>query len=247
MSRFVKLKQYLGFTAAAKIYRQLKTGSLSGIKMKGLRHPFAMRNNPSDYATFMEVLVRKEYSIPFPFTPNTIIDAGGNIGLTAVFFANQFPTATIITVEPDKNNFAVLSKNIAPYKNISAINKGIWTHTSFLNVIDTGRGENSFIVEEVSTPTATTAEAIAINEIMQQQQWKTIDLLKIDIEGTEKNIFEKGFEQWLPYTKVLFVETHDRMKKGCSAAVFKAVSRYNFSCTVAGENFLFTNDDLLKL
>jgi hypothetical protein len=36
------------------------------------------------------------------------------------------------------------------------------------------------------------------------------------------------------------------MKKGCSAAVFKAVGQYNFSCTVAGENFLFTNDDLLK-
>lgn len=246
MSRFVKLKQHLGFAAAAKIYLQLKTGNFSGIKMKGLQHPFAMRNNPSDYATFMEVLVRKEYTIPFKFTPNTIIDAGGNIGLTAIFLANQFPAARIVTIEPDKSNFAVLLKNISAYKNISAFNKGIWTHSSFLNVVDTGCGENSFIVEEVSTPTETTVEAIAINEIMQEQQWKTIDLLKIDIEGTEKSIFEKGFEQWLPYTKVLFVETHDRMKKGCSSAVFKAVSRYNFSCTVAGENFLFSNDDLLN-
>lgn len=246
MSRFVKLKQYLGLAAAAKIYLQLKTGSLSGIKMKGLLHPFTMRNNPSDYATFMEVLVRKEYSLPFSFSPGTIIDAGGNIGLTAAFFASRFPNSAIVTIEPDKNNFGTLTQNTRLYKNIIPLNKGIWTQASFLNVIDTGQGENSFIVAETTAPTSTSVEAIAINEIMQQQQWKTIDLLKIDIEGTEKNIFEKGFEQWLPYTKVLFVETHDRVKKGCSAAVFKAISQYNFSCTIAGENFLFTNDDLLK-
>ncbi len=247
MSRFVKLKQYLGFAAAAKIYLQLKTNSHSGIRMKGLLHPIAMRDNPSDYATFMEVLVRKEYSIPFPFTPKTIIDAGGNIGLTAVFLATQYPAASIVTVEPDKNNFSVLLKNIAAYKNISAINKGIWTHSAHLNVVDTGRGENGFIVEEALSPTGNTVEAIAINDIMRKNLWETIDLLKIDIEGTEKNIFQDGYEQWLPYTKVLFVETHDRMKKGCSAAVFKAMSHYNFSCTPAGENFLFTNDDLVNL
>ena len=247
MSRFVKLKYHLGFAAAVKIYLRLKSRNLSGITMNGLAHPFTMRNNPSDYATFMEVLVREEYTVPFLFSPQTIIDAGGNIGLTAAFFANRFPAAAIVTIEPDKNNFEVLSKNVASYKNITGLNKGIWTQTSFLNVIDTGHGENSFIVEETTAPGKDSVEAIAINEIMQQQQWKTIDLLKIDIEGTEKNIFEKGFEQWLSDTKVLFVETHDRMKKGCSAAVFKAVSKYNFSCTVAGENFLFTNDDLLKL
>jgi FkbM family methyltransferase len=246
MSRFLKLKYHLGFAAAAKLVLHLRIGRLDGIKMEGLLHPFTMRNNPSDYAIFMEVLVRKEYSLPFSFNPKTIIDAGGNIGLTAAFFSSRFPDAVVVTVEPDKENFETLTGNVTPYKNITALNKGIWTHTSFLNVIDKGHGESCFTVEETNTPTAASVAAIAIHEIMQEQQWETIDLLKIDIEGTEKNIFEKGYEQWLPYTKVLVVETHDRMKKGCSAAVFKAVGQYNFSCTVAGENFLFTNDDLLK-
>ena len=246
MSRFKRLKYHLGFSEAIKIYLKLKTNHFNNLALKGLPHPFTLRNNPSDYITFTEVLVKKDYKLPFAFTPSTIIDAGGNIGLTAIFFASQFPDAKIVTVEPDKNNFDVLKINTAPYKTISPLNKGIWTKNSFLNVIDMGNGQNSFIVEETTVPNEQSVEAVAIHEIMQQQGWTGIDLLKIDIEGTEKNIFETNFEKWLPYTKVLFVETHDRMKKGCSAAVFAAMSKYNFSCTVAGENFLFVNEDLMK-
>ena len=246
MSRFKRLKYHLGFTAAIKIYWHLKTKRLKNIPLKGLQHPFAMRDNACDYATFIEVLVKKDYTLPFAYHPETIIDAGGNIGLTAVFFANQFPDAGIVTVEPDKNNFEVLKSNVSFYPKIVPLNKGIWTNASFVNVIDLGLGENSFIVEESTTPDEWSIEAVSISEIMRQQGWQGIDLLKIDIEGTEKNIFETNYESWLPFTKVLFVETHDRMKKGCSAAVFKAVGKYNFSCTVAGENFLFVNEDLVK-
>lgn len=247
MSRFKRLKYYLGFFEANKIYWQLKLGPLKTMRLSGIKFPFEMRDTGSDYATFIEVLVKKDYQIPFDYVPKTIIDAGANIGLTALFFANKFPTATIVSIEPDKNNFAILKKNAAPYKNIIPVNKGIWSHASFLNVIDLGKGENSFIVEETQTPSAESVEAIGIADLMQQQGWTVIDLLKIDIEGTEKNIFETGFENWLPHSKMFFVETHDRMKKGCSAAIFKAVSQYNFSCFIAGENFLFVNEDLIKI
>lgn len=247
MSRFKRLKYYLGFTEAVKIYLHLKLGSLKSLRLKGLKYPFVIRDNPSDYATFTEVLVKKDYRLPFAFEPKTIIDAGGNIGLTALFFANQFPDAGIVTIEPDKNNFDILKKNVSFYKNIIPLNKGIWTNASFVNVVDPGMGENSFTVEETASPGEQSIEAIGIYEIMQQQGWQGIDLLKIDIEGTEKKIFETNYESWLPYTKVFFVETHDRFRKGCSAAVFNAVCKYNFSCTVAGENLLFINEDLMKL
>lgn len=245
MSRFKNLKYYLGFWKALSIYFKLKTGAFNSLRLLELQHPFTIRKNGSDYATFLEVLIKKDYTVPFSFSPKTIIDAGGNIGLTSIFFANQYPGAAIVIVEPDKENFKVLVANTTPYKNIFPFNKGIWTHKAFLNVIDTGRGENSFIVEETLQPNENSVEAAAINEIMEQQRWQGIDLLKIDIEGTEKEIFENNYEKWLPHTKVIFVETHDRMKKGCSAAVFRAVSRYNFSCSIAGENFLFVNEDLV--
>lgn len=247
MSRFKGLQFYKGFAEAAKIYVQLKFRKRITMRLLGLKFPFEMRDTGSDYATFTEVLVKKDYKLPFKYDPKTILDAGGNIGLTALFFANEFPQASIVTVEPDQKNFELLKKNTAPYKNIIPLNKGVWHHQAFLNVIDLGKGANSFIVEETPAPGIESIEAISIAEIMQQQGWQQIDLLKIDIEGTEKNIFENNAELWLPHTKVLFVESHDRMKKGCSAAIFKAVSNYNFSCFIAGENFLFVNEDLVQL
>ena len=50
-----------------------------------------------------------------------------------------------------------------------------------------------------------------------------IDVLKIDIEGSEKEVFELGAETWLPKVKTMVLELHDRVKKGCTAALVNAL------------------------
>ena len=72
-------------------------------------------------------------------------------------------------------------------------------------------------------------------------KWNYIDILKLDIEGSEKEVFSAGFENWMPKTKVIIIELHDAMKPGCSRAVFAAVNKYNFSFNIKGENIIFTN------
>jgi hypothetical protein len=69
-----------------------------------------------------------------------------------------------------------------------------------------------------------------------------IDILKLDIEGSEKEVFETGYEHWLPKINILIIELHDKMKKGCSRAVFNAISKYDFSFDIKGENIIFTNN-----
>ena len=80
--------------------------------------------------------------------------------------------------------------------------------------------------------------------IMLQEGWETIDILKIDIEGSEKELFSSNYEKWLPATKLIFVEVHDDMKKGCSKAVFSAIGKYNFHFSMKHENLIFINQDL---
>ena len=67
---------------------------------------------------------------------------------------------------------------------------------------------------------------------------------KMDIEGSEREVFSIDAEHWLPITKCIIIELHDRMKDGCSTAVFKALSQFNFECTIKGENLVFINKDL---
>lgn len=244
MSRFKILKKYLSLTNALQIYLKIKRNQLDNITLPSIQHPFSIRNNPFDFATLVEVLLQKSYQLPFNFNPKYIIDAGGNIGLTAVYFANQFPTAHIITIEPDADNFKVLLKNTHPYLNISAVQKGVWHKNAFLKVIDNGLGNNSFTVQEVDEENDFDVNAIGIADILNENNWPYIDILKMDIEGSEKELFEKNVDSWLPKTKVLFIELHDRMKAGCSQSVFKAISQYHFSFEIVGENLLFVNQDL---
>jgi FkbM family methyltransferase len=243
MSRFTNLKKYLGFSNAWKFYAQLKKGQFDHFKTPDVAHTFAMRNNPYDYATFEEVLLRKTYDIDFGFTPRFIIDGGANIGLTAAFFASRFPAAQIISLEPDKENYSLLCKNTQAYNNITALNKGVWRRSAHLLVKDIGLGNNGLMVEETPVKTDCSIEATGIAQLMQAYQWTHIDVLKLDVEGSEKEIFSDGYEAWLPKTKVLIVELHDHMKKGCSKAVFTALSHYNFSCKMAGENLVFINEN----
>lgn len=241
MSRFSNLKKHLSFREAISIYLKIKKGNYDSFRLKKLQHPFSMRKNPYDYATFEEVLLREDYNIDFGFEPRTIIDGGANIGLTSVFFANKFPNANIVAVEPEKENFQMLQKNTNSYSNISLLNAGIWDHNTFLSVVDEGKGNNAFTVKEVPVNTENAIKALSVYEIMKQQDWSTIDILKLDIEGTEKNIFEKNYESWLPFVRVLIVELHDRMIEGSSEAVFNTISKYNFTKEIKGENHIFFN------
>src|SRR5947207_8900476 len=102
-------------------------GSLFRIKVKD--RSFWLRNTRSDISIFFQVSVQREYDtrmwqpqhkwleqkykmiIEAGDTP-IIIDAGANIGLASLWFAELFPLAKIFAVEPDMRNLEILERNI---------------------------------------------------------------------------------------------------------------------------------------
>jgi FkbM family methyltransferase len=244
-SRFKKMVKAFGLIDAIKLYIKVKikpSGVLNTSKYKG---PFYLRPHTTDYFTFDQVFLRNQYDIHFPFEIKNIIDAGANIGLASVYFSQRFVNSSIVAIEPSKENFAILSKNIASYPNVKPLLKGLWNKDVHLTIIDSGAIENSFMVQETVPDHPNSISAISIATIMQEQEWEHIDLLKIDIEGAEKEVFESNYEYWLPLTKSIVIELHDQMKKGSSKSVFAAISKYNFSFSFSDENLVFINEDLV--
>lgn len=86
---------------------------------------------------------------------------------------------------------------------------------------------------------SSTIRAISINEIMLKYNIDHIDILKIDIEGSEKELFQEGFESWLSKTSLLIIELHDGLNSGASKSFFKAVANYEFSMLRNNENLIF--------
>lgn len=244
MSRFSGLKKYLSLIEAVSIYFKMKTGRYSNWKLKRLMHPVSLRNNPHDYATFEEVILKEEYKFPTDFKPFTIIDAGANIGLTSVYFASKYPNATIVSLEPETENFKLLKNNTQYYANVYPMFAGLWNQSGHLNITHTTEGNNAFRVEILPEYQEGSIAAFSVSEIMRLQNWTTLDVLKLDVEGAEKEIFEENTE-WLPNVKMIAVELHDRFKPDCTDAVFEATRKYNFTFYEQGENHIFINQDLM--
>src|SRR4051812_20342978 len=78
----------------------LLCGTMS-IKFPNIRHRVYLRCGTSDFLLFRNIFIQGEYNIHLPFQPATIIDAGANIGLAAIKFANDYPSAKIVCVEPE--------------------------------------------------------------------------------------------------------------------------------------------------
>jgi FkbM family methyltransferase len=208
-----------------------------------------LRPQSSDLPTFHQIFTFKEYDMRIGFDPHFIIDAGANIGLAAVFFANKYPNAKIIAIEPEKSNFEMLEKNSKNYKNIFLCKRALSNQSDFiLNVVDKGFGNWGFVTEiedsTASTNIIDSVKTITIEEIVRENNVEYIDLLKIDIESGEKELFESNYEYWLPKTRFLIIELHDGIKMGSSKSFFKAISHYDFSYHNRGENLLFINRNI---
>jgi len=215
-----------------------KNSNLATIQLPGIKFPIYLRKATTDIPTFYQIYYYKGYDIDFDFEPKIIFDCGANVGLAAVYFKNKYPAARVIAVEPESSNFEILLKNTEKYNDIECVKTGIWKKSTNLRIIDSGQGNWGFVTEETDHEGPDTIKAVAIGELMKQFNVDHIDILKIDIESSEKELFEENFEKWLPKVKVVIIELHDRMKEGCTRSFFKAMVNYKFTMTHKGENIV---------
>lgn len=214
--------------------RDIKKDADLSILPEGIRYPIHLRNHTTDVEMFYYIFEKLELNVTFDFQPKVIIDGGAHIGLSAIFFANKFPTATIYSLEPEISNFEMLKRNTASYPNIICLNKGLWNDSAPLEVIDNNYGNWGFMTKEASTRSNNTIDAISIPALMEQFNFQQIDICKLNIEGSEKELFDKNYEAWLPHTKALIIELHDNMRPGCSKSFLSAIGTDRFSLYPSG-------------
>jgi FkbM family methyltransferase len=188
-----------------------------------------VRKGTSDAAVFKQVFLQRQYDAEPETEPKIIIDAGANVGYASIFFARKFPLSRIIAIEPEENNFTVLQKNVKNFPNIEILRAALWDKEEEINVVDRGYGEWGFMAEK-SEGMRGAVPGITVDELMKKFALEEIDILKMDIEGSEKEVFS-GDCSWLSRTKMLIIELHERMRSGVNAAFFLAIAPYNFKIT----------------
>lgn len=234
----------IGFINALKI----KFQKAQIVNHKSLKFPVYLRPDTSDTTIFRHIFIEEQYKINIDFTPNFIIDAGANIGLASVYFKNAYPNATIVAIEPETENFNNCLKNTEKYSNIHAKKCGLWYRNTFTKAIDKyNLGKWGIVIEECEDDGSDNITAtITVNDIMKEFNVSRIDLFKIDIETAEKPLFATNYEKWLPITKVIVIELHDRLLEGCAKTFFEAIntSIKNYTYLQVGENTVIINNDI---
>jgi len=216
------------------------------------RHPIYIRNGTSDERLYKKIIVQKEYEFKTQASPNCIIDAGANIGLTTVYFANKYPNTTIIAIEPEKSNYEMLIKNTKNYPNVAAIKAALFNKVGEIDLLDVGRDKwgvmteannNYQSIKANSIIKIGTVDSITINKILEDYGLTEIDILKIDIEGSEKEVFSSSFE-WIAKTKSIIAELHERMKVGCNRSFYCNTNGFDDEWQ-KGENIYLTRDNYI--
>lgn len=239
---FKKLYKSYGLINGSVLFGSITLGNTQNLHVPNIKYPITLRKNTSDLKTFHQIFFKSEYLLKLPYDPKIIIDGGANIGLFAIEMKNKYPDVKIICIEPDKDNFETLKKNVSSYNDIYCENCGIWNNDTMLKVYDKFNfGKWGMVVEEDLI--SGNINALSINTIFKKYDIKKLDILKLDIETSEKQLFSNNFENWLPKVSTLIIELHDWMESGCSKPFFEAINKTyaNYDYSISGENTVITN------
>ena len=176
-----------------------------------------------------------------------IVDAGANIGDETIRFRYFHPDATIIALEAHPGNYDVLKKNVQGDPNTFSMLKGLWSHECDLRIVASESNEG-FSVSEVPSGTGD-VQAVSIDSIFaslpgDRNAFTEIDILKLDIEGAEYEVFSKNCESWIHKVKVIIVECPDYDRPGTAGTMFRALSGLNFNMYLCGENIVMIRGDV---
>ena len=244
VSRALAYMQSFGVARGLDLFLKTLSGPrIVSLRLPGYPAPVLLRTRTSDIQTFGQVFVSEEYDFPLPDPePRLIIDGGAYVGYTTLYFANRFPEARVLAIEPAEENFLILGKNTAACPNVRLVRGGLWNRKCLLKLGNPDGLHWSFQVDEAAAgegadPRGDDAiEAFTIPELIRMAGGGRIDILKLDIEGAEKVLFGPGCEDWLDSVRVIMIEMHDRFEPGCSSAFYRAIAGRDFNQLIKGEN-----------
>ncbi|MFN4080091.1 MAG: FkbM family methyltransferase [Saprospiraceae bacterium] len=196
-----------------------------------------LRSGTSDEWLLYQIFSKKQYHIKVEQC-STIVDLGANIGLSALYLGRLHPKARVVCVEPDADNFHILKENIGKSPQVICVNAAI-------GAVE-GRADLAFDSKNEPWATRTilsedgSVRVISMNQLIADYQIERVDILKIDIEGSELDMFSKNYEHWLSITNLIVIELHEHLAAGCGQQFFKALEHAfgPFSVSVKGANLV---------
>jgi len=191
-------------------------------------------NKEEFYILKDEIFNKEIYNVNDTINPGVILDLGSHIGLSVLYFKIKYPNSKIVAFEPNSNIFPILQENIecnnltnVELHNIALGSKDeirtFYIDNSGLDAFSTGSfNKDAWNGEQPSTPINVKCEQLS------KYVTEDIDILKMDIEGTETEVIKELIKSdKLKYVKNILIEYHP-INNGNSKNILKLLNENGF-------------------
>jgi len=141
----------------------------------------------------------------------TILDIGGNIGVTSMYFSKF--AKRVVTLEPSTEHYSMLVQNIKfnNLTNVTPIMKALYINDGNLPFFhNPNRTMFSLHTAVRDDAKPETVGCVRIDTLLKDLEIEQVDFMKLDVEGSETEIVSsESFKNVADKIKILMGEYHD--------------------------------------
>jgi FkbM family methyltransferase len=184
-----------------------------------------------------EIFGNEIYKIVLDTPTPLIYDLGSHIGLSIIYFKEQYPQSKIISFEPNPNVYPILRENIETnsIKDVITYNIALsgkkGTRTLFIDKSQNGCFSTSSFKKNAWNGKQDTVGIDIKTDIFSSYINKPIDFIKMDIEGAELEVLKELDESnKLTMIKNIIIEYHQTPGNKLKT-ILKILRKNNFQIT----------------
>ena len=206
------------------------------------------------WGSIKDVLLNREYEYFTDFElerfTGLVVDAGAHVGLFSLI--SSIFARYVVAIEPHPANFRLLKRNFEKNKvsNAFALNKALYSRNKQRINLYEGADSGCNSVIKGSNLQYIVANSITLQQII--EDFGNIDLLKIDVEGAEFEIFRNIEKNYLTRINAIVGEIHSAF--GRKDKIFEELNNKGFSIRTLyppllkkGGRYLINVNDLRRL
>ena len=186
-------------------------------------------NEGLDSTTIAVVFIKKDYDriLTIGNNGNTIVDIGANIGAFSIYAAQELENSTVYAYEPVPANFGLLRENIEANnlgQRVKCFGKAVGGQNEKRKLYLKTSPQHSLYsrCSTLDSEGYIDVECITLEQAFDQNGIETCDLLKVDAEGAEYEIFYNAAASHLAKVRNCILEYHNMPhENNCNARAIK--------------------------